>query len=101
MWPHPDLREPPGFAVAGDGISQALSLPFQLRTLRPGHGEVGLHRVGCWEQDGDTSSWAAGLVGQQHELDRSQGPPRHLGQSLHFSSLSGLCLTCIQGSLGS
>lgn len=75
MRPHPDLWEPLGLAVAEDVISQALSLPLQLRTLRPGHGEVSLHRVGCWEQDGDTSSWAAGLVGQQHELDRSQGPP--------------------------
>lgn len=101
MRPHPDLWEPLGLAVAEDVISQALSLPLQLRTLRPGHGEVSLHRVGCWEQDGDTSSWAAGLVGQQHELDRSQRPPGHLGLSLHFSSLSGLCLTCIRGSLGS
>ena len=75
-WPYPDLGEPLGLTLVGTailgpvgllcGISQALSLLLQLRTLGPGHGEVGLHGAGCWKRDGDTSSQAASSVGQQH-----------------------------------
>ena len=62
-------------SVAAHGLSPLL----QLRIFGPGHGEVSLHGAGCLEWSGDPSLRAAGPVGQQHELDRSQDPPGHLG----------------------
>ena len=62
-------------SVAAHGLSPLI----QLRILGPGHGEVSLHGAGCLEWSGDPSLQAAGPVGQQHELDRSQDPPGHLG----------------------
>ena len=69
------FRGPTACSVAAHGLSPLL----QLRILRPGHGEVSLHGAGCLEWSGDPSLRATGPVGQQHELDRSQDPPGHLG----------------------
>lgn len=39
---------------------------FQLRTLRPQHGDVGLHREGLSEWGGEASAWAASTAREQH-----------------------------------